>query len=247
MKKYIYIPIVCIVVALLVSGVLYWISTRDDEIPPGATVRAFIDVTDKDSGRVTGASILSLALEGQSILDPVTVQIEPISSYHNNVRKVVHLKGISWLMGNEPRRKRQLAELGKQIDTVLNQLYAIQEDRQGSIIFEHIVRSANELAKERVTNKVIIVQSDLLENTTRWSSYRTGDLAEIEDNPQAVERKLLQGEQPGDWKQITVYLIHVPRSKEDDERYTTMARFYKRVFERYGATVSIGSNLLTLK
>jgi hypothetical protein len=236
--------VIGIVVVLLIAGAV-WFFTRSAGTAAGAEVRVFIDVTDKDSGRMSAATIIKVATNGEDITQPMRIQTEPLSPFHNNMRQSFYMPGESLLFGNAHRRQRAMNVFSRQVDTALQVLYNGQSDKNRSTIFEQILNSANELSAVSMKCKIIIAQTDLAENTPMWSSYRNTDIQLLRKHPAEVERLLLQGAAVKNLHDVTMYIVHVPVSQSDDDRYTIMSKFYKTFFEKYGAKVYIGSNLFT--
>lgn len=221
----------------------YYITSQLDS--KAIDITLCVDVTDKDSARLSGANILSIAIHDNSTSESITVKTQTLSEYHVNTMQEFSLKEQSFLNSNAHRRKREIDKLAKQIDTELNTLYTQQTDRKQSHIFLPILNILNELSEIASVHKktILIINSDLQENTNEFSCFRKSDLALLRQNNNKAQNTLLQGIKIKDLHNVTVYLVHAPRSLRDDELFNAMSLFYKKVLEEKGAKVFIQSNL----
>lgn len=212
--------------------------------PAGTSLYLFVDITDPDTGRLSASSIIGTATNGQSINDALTLHVETLSPYHHNMVQEFKLPKESLLLGNPTIRKRSVQKLTKQLDTVLLKMYAEQDSKEQSNIFEPILTAANELSTSNTSKKIIIVSSDLQENTPAFSYLKKSDSMLLKTNPNEVERILLNGIPVKDLKGVTIYLIHTPRSLHDDDLFNQFAKLYKRFYEKHHAVVIIQNNLI---
>ncbi|MBX7226413.1 MAG: hypothetical protein K1X55_10305 [Chitinophagales bacterium] len=173
----------------------------------------------------------------------VKVKCFTLSNYEYNNVESIALANRFFLFSNPKKRDREIDQFIAQIDTTLESIYKTDTGKEKSSIYVPIIREANTLYTSRAFRKIIIIQSDLQENTNRFSLYNENDYALLKQSPEKVLKKLEQIEKLHTVKGLTVYLIYQPKSDKDNERFMAMATFYKALFEKQGAEVYIGSNI----
>lgn len=236
--------IAAIVAVTIIGAILLYRVFAPVTAPAATSAYLFVDITDPDTGRLRASSIIGTATNGRNINDAITVHVETLSPYHHNTVQEFKLPKESLLLGNPTIRKRSVQALTKQLDTTLLKMYAEQNSKEQSNIFEPILTAANELSTSNTSRKVIIVSSDLQENTPLFSYFKKADSILLKTNPDEVERILLNGTPVKDLKGVTIYLIHTPRSLHDDDLFNQFAKLYKRFYEKHHAVVIIQNNLI---
>ncbi len=99
------------------------------------------------------------------------------------------------------------------------------------------------LSQSKANQKVLLVFSDLQENTPDGFSCYTIEGQELLFSNQDTVMQILQSQQqfPNNLKGITVYFIFQPRTRLEDRQYFIMVNIYKRFLETRGARVIINT------
>lgn len=236
--------IIALVIALTSTGAAYYFSNNHSDTND-VFLKLFVDITDKDSAEVGANEVMTLATNNFTSKDDITIQTEALSNYHINPVHEFHLPKESFITGNTQRRKRTIYKLTKQLDTVMQKMYAEQSDKKQSKIFLPFLNAVNELSDTKAKNKIIVCASDLQENNKIFTCFDPINMTLLKKDPDLIEMVLLQGNTVKSLRNMTIYLIHHPRNERDDELFNMMAHFYKRFYEAYGAKVYIQDNLLT--
>ena len=129
-------------------------------------------------------------------------------------------------------------------DTVRNTLRpsAIKDSisLKHSECFKMISGELTQLTHKKSIHKVLLVFSNLQENSSILSVFNDTIKKQRDHNDSAIENlfektKLL----PSKLHQITVLFCYLPVNREDDERFNRMVQVYKKVLEKRGAKVII--------
>lgn len=205
-------------------------------------ISVLLDVTDKASP-IAGDNLMELAHLKDHPWSSCTVRITTLSNYDYNHTQQLLLDKKYIVFGNPQKRYKEMDRYRDSIETLIQRYTSNNSPRDQSVLCEPIVREANRLAASFGKNKYLIIQSDLAENSNIFSVYTKHDLRLAEVEPKTVEVLLLNNLHLQSLAGIQVYLVHQPISESDNKRFTTMAKWYQRLFERAGATVEISSNL----
>jgi len=94
------------------------------------------------------------------------------------------------------------------------------------------------LASRNASKKILIVFSDLFENSVEFSCYTYQGLSLLKNNPEKVEAILLrQHPLPDNLQGIMIYAVYNPDNRENDILFSKMATVYKHMMTSRGATI----------
>jgi hypothetical protein len=111
-----------------------------------------------------------------------------------------------------------------------------------SIIYKPVAESLEKLKQVSTTKKVLIIASNLYENSS-LSYYSTHTLACMKKDPKKIYQLLEEEAQLPDLTGIQIIFLNKPKSYKDNNNYSIVSGFYKKWFEAKGASVSIQSTL----
>lgn len=237
--------ILCIgFLALLIGiGIYFLIPIFKTQIN-GSEITVFIDKTDVQKEQLKVNDIVSLLDIDKNIWQRNKVELQTLSNFQYNNVQEKELPFAFFLLSNPKKRKKDIQQFKTELDSALQSIYAIDSGRTRSSIYEPIVRTLNTVSHSKAHKKILIVQSDLQENTQTFSVYRESDYLLLQKHrEQIIERftnvLALQG-----IRGIEVYLIYQPKSDADNDRFILMANLFKEILEQKGAIVHIGSNVV---
>jgi len=144
----------------------------------------------------------------------------------------------------ENSRKSQVRGFLTQTEQILktNSNYA---DKQQSHLYYSIGEELNRLALEsKATNRIVIVNSNLLENNYAFSVYRDNDRRMLFEHPDSIIRIFERQIPLQNLKGVHIYLVH-HSDPETDYLYTEMARLYSYYFGLKGAKVDVVANFIS--
>lgn len=242
MKTKIILCIGCL--ALLIGIGIYFLIPIFKTQMNGSEITVFIDKTDVQKEQLKVNDIVSLLNIDKNIWQRNKVELQTLSNFQYNNVQEKELPFAFFLVSNPKKRKKDIQQFKTELDSALQSIYAIDSGRTRSSIYEPIVRTLNTVSHSKAHKKILIVQSDLQENTQTFSVYRETDYLLLQKHrEQIIERftKLLALQ---DIQGIEVYLIYQPKSDADNDRFILMANLFKEILEQKGAIVHIGSNVV---
>lgn len=237
MKKLILIPVIISAVALLISCTAS---------PTPATTEASVlrDVTDKHLAAPDTNEILSLFdLSGGNKWNGAVFHFADLSDVSYNRTSEAKIKPAGMWLSNEFERSTEIKNFKKEISKILIDTGNENSGKRNSSVYLPIAGELNRLAKSKAQKRVLLIYSDLMENTTDVSFYNKKTLAKLQINPEAI-RKYFEGLQAlQNLSGIEVYFIYQPADSESDKVFTAVSAFYKKLLEGKGAKVNISANI----
>jgi len=142
-------------------------------------------------------------------------------------------------------RKKEVSDMLRSASAAIEKINASSEAKDNSILWEAIIRELNYAANVKgATRKVILIYSDLLENSSWFSVYKDGKPVIPETDRDEVRKFFLEHVEIQNLSGIEIHIIHKSRSYKEDEVFKYMSQLYMELLQEYGATVIIGANFL---
>lgn len=147
-----------------------------------------------------------------------------------------------WL-GNEFDRKKKVKNFKAEITQILSDSANEAIGKDNSSIYLPLARELNKLSQNSSHRKIVMIFSDLMENTAELSFYQENTLKQLEENPDTI-RNFYETQLPlKNLNGIIIYLIYQPQDIRADQEYKIVSGFYKKLLETKGATVEIAANI----
>lgn len=109
--------------------------------------------------------------------------------------------------------------------------------------FKSISNELQSLVNQKSVKRVLLVYSDLQENSAFFNCYSKSNQKLVQSNPERVADIFdTAGLMPKGLKNITVSFIYNPISREDDIRFMAMLKVYKKLLEVRGAKVTVSAS-----
>lgn len=141
-------------------------------------------------------------------------------------------KGVQGMLGdNILDRQDKIKEFESKLDKAFSNVFDNSNfDRSKSKIYQNLCREINSLKQNIADNKIIIVYSDMLENSELFSIYTDNtDNIKIED----FEKKHLQKDcLLPDLSDIDIFVV-TNRNQKNDENINKAERFWKQLFKSH--------------
>jgi hypothetical protein len=153
------------------------------------------------------------------------------------------VKGGKRIASSEFSRKREVEGFKARLSALLDSAAHDTAGREHSSIYLPMVEELTRLANGNADRKVLVVLSDLMENTPDLSFYKPRTFAELESDPDKIKDELFAKEQLPDLTGVEIRLIYQPKNAKDDIRFQRVSNFFKQMFEAQGAKVTISANL----
>ncbi len=147
-----------------------------------------------------------------------------------------------WL-SNKFKRKERLEGFYQDIEKILSEAASEKIGKEHSSIYLPIAKELNKLSESTADNKVLLVYSDLLENTDRISFYDKSTLELLDTVPQTIGKEFERQMELKNLSGIRICLIYQPADMKQDEAYKIVSAFYKNLFESKGASVEIVASI----
>lgn len=214
------------------------------KLPPTTHVVVLRDVTDSFAVQPKPDVLLSLfALSEGERWNGAWVELADITDVSYNAVSSTYVVPANKWLSNELQRDKEIDRFKQHVTTLVD---AEREDTTGrpySSVYLAMAQQLVRLYEDWTEKRVLVVYSDLMENTPSVSFYDTRVLASLNERPdkvvQAWEAVLPLPTLAG----IDVYLIYQPVDAADDARYQVVSGFYKKMLEAKGATVQVAANL----
>lgn len=195
----------------------------------------------------------SIHLTSEKILNLAGLNTNPMLGvlYYQSIITEVHLNQISPVKlppadpsnYNKFKRRNQIKRFLKKTTAVIQDLESVAHGRNSSSIFIPVAKIINRLAKTKTNRQILVLQSDLFENTFILSKYDASQMKKIEDFPKFLHT-ILDKETPINQRldNMEIFIVHQPESDTDKDFYL-ISNTYKSWLESKGAKVEILASL----
>jgi len=239
MKTTIVIILVLITTMASVLGIRHVVST----IPTITEVTVMRDITDTLVVGPKIGELRSLYNLESSPWRGASFRFVDITNvtYNQTIEKVIPPEN-KWL-GNEFDRKKKIKQFYFEISQILSSTLPEKNGKENSSIFAPVAKELNRLSRSSAKERVLVVYSDLLENTKEFSFYDRKNLDQLRVDENAIRDYFINLTPLNDLEGISIHLLYQPKNNQADERYKLVSRFYQHLFESKGATVWISANI----
>lgn len=221
----------------------------NDTTPTKTSVSLLVDLTGSYHDNVpdiSSESILQLfALENTYNYGSFRTDFVSDVNY-SKVQQITLPSVASMLEYNEFEREGQITDFKKKIDELINKVNSTQRGRPNSAVYIPIAREINRLANMQADRKVIIIYSDLLENSNHFRFYEQKSMKLLAEKPEEIQT-LFEKQLPlaDDLAGIHVYIIYQAPNETASTAFQLFSNsVYLPMLEAKGATVTIGANLV---
>lgn len=222
--------------------------SKSDPTSEFILVYSLIDVTASAKNQEHGMNLTTKQLRRLFDLDSnpkkkVSYYQSLITETHLNKVFSAHLPSASPNGYNKFKRAHKIKMFMSEIDTALQELNHVKYGRQTSSIFIPVAQTINKIARTNADKQVLLLNSDLFENTFILSKYDKAQMKKIANAPKSLE-EILDRETPVNHRldKMTIYIVHQP-DIETDEDFYIISQIYKNWLEQKGAHVEITANL----
>lgn len=142
----------------------------------------------------------------------------------------------------EQQRKVVVKRFLKQTEEMISKEMSSSKKEQ-SHLYYGIAEELNQMSHSLALHKVILISSNLLENTKAFSVYQSNGRKILVENPDSVIQIFNRVLPLEDLSGIAVYIIY-SATPDDHELFVAMSSLYKTMLTKKGARVSIAGNLI---
>ncbi len=204
-------------------------------------------VTENRASHLNAEQVIEQLDLNQHKHDAFTFRFINLSDVSMNQITQFSLKASPVLLSNEIARDKEVKEMESTILAHLNNVDQDSLGRSHSSIYLPIAKELTLLGSSGSDRKVLVVYSDLMENTDQLSFYNEQSTAMLQSNPKGI-KSIFKSIQPlPDLKGVQVYFIYQPSSQNADVLYKRISTIYKDLLTEKGARVYIQPNFIKVK
>jgi hypothetical protein len=139
------------------------------------------------------------------------------------------------------QNKKYLREVEKSYNDLVSNIQHA-EGKSHSVIYRVVTTELIKLSKSPAKNKVLLVYSDLFENSDLLNVYSPKG-KQLLANPEKIEQLFTEYLSLPDLSGIKVYLIYKPKDFQENQKYRTMATVYTNILTSAGCEVIVSGHL----
>jgi hypothetical protein len=200
------------------------------------------DVTDKSLSQPNANEVLSLYGQEKASSGRI-FRFSYISDVSYNKTLEAKLEAESEWSSNEFERKNKIKQFQNTVADMLTDSIKETPGKNYSSIYIPIANNLYILSQSKSTKRVLIVFSDLMENTANLSFYRQKDFSLLKSKPEQIQKQFESQATVSSLTGIEIYFVYQPSDPISDERFQAVSKFYKKLLEDKGAKVTISANL----
>ena len=234
------ITIISIIIIIIVRTVIISstsVNTTETEV---MVVR---DITDIQLSQPKSDDIARLFDLGNSQWNGAKFRFIDISDVSYNQTFEASINAENQWMGNEFDRQKKIKAFYAEMSRILNDVGKETIGKNNSSVYFPIANELNKLSKSKSSKKILLIYSDLMENTDEMSFYDKEKFNLLTTHPDLI-KKYFDSQVPlASLQGINIYIIFQANGTAEDEQFQVVSGFYKNLFESKGATVEISANL----
>lgn len=233
---------------ILIIAVVIIFNACTKQSPVNTQVSLLVDLTGsyKDNANIDSEKILRL-FSLESIDNYGSFRTDYISDVnYSNVQQASVPPINSMIEYNEFEREGKLMHFKKQVTSMIEKTNTTKRGKPSSAVYIPIAREINRIARTNANRKVVVIYSDLFENSPFFRFFENQNLKLLLNNPVQVQQ-LFQKQQPlnEDLTGVHIYIVYQAPNQETSQIFQLFSnRVYKPMLEDRGAEVTIGANLI---
>lgn len=201
------------------------------------------DITDSRIEQPKLEEIFSLFGLTENPLNGAIFKFQNLSDVSYNQRSQLRIEQQNKWLSNEMERQGEIKKFKIAIESKLEQSPSDTIEKENSSIYLPIARELNQLSQSKSDRRILVVYSDLMENTLEFSFYRKGDFELVKNQPDSLQKRFEKELLISPLSGIEIYFIYQPKDIKSDQRFQIISEFYKKLLESKGAKVTISANL----
>lgn len=201
------------------------------------------DVTDSIIAQTKTEEIFNLFGLTENPLNGAIFKFQNLSDVSYNQRSQVKIEPQNKWLSNEMERQGEIKKFTIAIESKLAKSTIDSIEKENSSIYLPIARELNQLSQSKSDRRILVVFSDLMENTPEFSLYRKGDFELLKNQPDSLQKRIEKQLLISPLSGVEIYFIYQPKDIKSDERFQLISEFYKKLLVSKGAKVTISANL----
>jgi hypothetical protein len=210
-------------------------------------VRLLIDETDPQISQPEAHQILEIFGLGTNAWNGAYFEARSITDIDYTKAYSVSIPAVSFLdrqLSNDIARRKSVEDFSKGTVAILDTLKKDSIGKRHSSVYRVIVTELNDVATENLASrKIVLVYSDLRENSSVLNLYDSNTLTLLKTNPDSIANIFQKQVAIGNLTGVEVFLVYEPSQYIDNESYRLISGLYQNMLEGKGAKVTIAANL----
>ena len=234
--------LIIILVILTLTGITtVFLKLKSDKQPTITELTVMRDITDTHVSELKVADIVSIF--NMNKWDGANFRFVDITdvTYNHTYEKKIEPEN-EW-MGNELDRNKKVKQFYSEISQVLDTVKTESIGKDNSSVYIPIAHELNRLSQSTSQKRILLIYSDLIENTDQFSLYSKNNLTLLKTNPKVAQEYFENLTPLNNLGGIRIFFVFQPTDIDTDEQYKLISGFYKNLFESKGATVEITANI----
>ncbi|HLG35753.1 MAG TPA: hypothetical protein VI757_12800 [Bacteroidia bacterium] len=214
---------------------------RSYKTPPVAEVVVLRDITDSLLAQPQADNILSLYDFDKSKWNGTGFRFVDLSDVSFNHASEAKIETANQWLSNEPEREKEIKNFKSKVAEILSQKKAVGKSH--SSVYLPLARELNRLSRNRANRKILLVYSDLMENSPDISFYDIKTFHLFQSNPDSLKNLFEKIQSLNSLNGIEMYFVFQPKDVIQDSEFKIVSEFYRKMLEEKGAQVTIAANL----
>lgn len=231
-----------IITAIIILTAITLVVAYTSQSPVITEVVVLRDITDKHLAQPDTDEILSL-YNMESKWNGGIFRFTDLSDVSYNSAIVAKLESRNEWLSNELDRDKEIKNFKNKVLEIITNNEKDSIGKKSSSIYLPIARELNRLSTGKTQKRVLLIYSDLMENTSEMSFYDNRKLSLLKTNPDSIGRYFDSQLSLQKLNGIKIFLVYKPSDEKADEEYKIVSGFYKNLFENKGAEVEITANI----
>lgn len=202
-----------------------------------------VDITDTLIAKPKPEEAISLFNLNNDKWDGADFKLQYITNVSYNPSFEAQLEPENKWLGNQFKRAEKVKKFYSEINKINLNTDTETIGKDNSAVYFPIAMELNRLSKSNATTRILLIYSDLMENTNTITFYDSDTFEKIRTKPDSIQQYFESQLKLANLNGIRIYLIYQPINTMQDEAYKVVSAFYSKLFESKGASVEIRANL----
>ncbi len=233
-----------IVITLLATIVTITILVSCTSVKPTTTEIVILrDITENSLAKPKAVELNGLFDLSTNPNNGIDFSFENITDVSYNPVNEAKISSQNEWFSNELEREKEIKDFNNKVIRIINNSENDTYGKRGSSIYIPLIQKLNTLSKSKADRRILIIYSDLMENTYDVSFYNKNTRKQLRMNPELIIKQLNVSQPIENLKGIEVYIVFQPIDQLRDSKFKVVSKIYKQLLEDNGATVNISANL----
>jgi hypothetical protein len=220
--------------------------------PTTTEISVLWDVTDTSIGKPGSNEIIRLYhLDGNDMWNGAEFRLSTLSNVNFNKTEVFSLQPRNKWLSNELEREKEIRRFTSKVAFLIDTPQSDSVGKPSSSIYwplfaelKRLGEPNGEIGGNYVERRIMVIQSDLMENNASLSLYDPKQLKRFTSDPNSAKFLTDNLAQIPSLEGVEIYMIYRPMNAMDSERYTLISEVLKNLLQEKGAKVYRSANLI---